>query len=191
MTQATLNLLKVYTDTGMTLQDACTTLGVDINEVPDDIKENTTEPTSAPEEATEQTEEPQEFNDAEEYKEHIVEEGSVEILEPEIITPTKPDLTKVAQQTAAAVFTPSKPPELPPEEQSAVDKLLKNINSAKETAVLRAADILNDPQIETKELKDLVAVLDTLEKSLKGTAEAVPTVNIMVQNIMSEFQDDC
>jgi len=46
---------------------------------------------------------------------------------------------------------------------------------------------------EVKEFKDIVAIVDSLEKSYqKADPDAgKPTINILINNLMERFQDDC
>jgi hypothetical protein len=45
-------------------------------------------------------------------------------------------------------------------------------------------------QAEVKEIKEMVALVDSVEKSYKPE-QSGPTINILVQNMMDKFQDDC
>lgn len=45
---------------------------------------------------------------------------------------------------------------------------------------------------EVKEFKDIVAVVDSIEKSYdKSKGTDAPTINILVQNLVERFRDDC
>ena len=45
---------------------------------------------------------------------------------------------------------------------------------------------------EVKEFKDIVAVVDSIEKSYdKSKSTDTPTINILVQNLVERFRDDC
>jgi len=46
---------------------------------------------------------------------------------------------------------------------------------------------------EVKEFKDIVAIVDSLEKSYQkiDPDAGKPTINIMINNLMERFQDDC
>lgn len=45
---------------------------------------------------------------------------------------------------------------------------------------------------EVKEFKDIVAVVDSIEKSYdKSKGTDTPTINILVQNLVERFRDDC
>ena len=62
-----------------------------------------------------------------------------------------------------------------------IDIQIRNLEKWQETL-----DIL-----ETKEVKDLVSIVDTIEKSLKPKEDKAPLqVNVLVQNLM-EAKDDC
>jgi len=44
---------------------------------------------------------------------------------------------------------------------------------------------------EIKEIKDMVSVIDSIEKSYEKNQNQGPTINVLVQNIMGSMQDDC
>ena len=73
------------------------------------------------------------------------------------------------------------------------DKLLADIALFKEKAVDYALSKISDTQyLEVKEFRDLVSVVDTVEKSLKDKDETnETTVNVMINNIMKGLKDDC
>jgi len=72
-------------------------------------------------------------------------------------------------------------------------KIIQNINNFKDRAVAYALESITDPQyLEIKEFKDLVSIVDTIEKSVKPKDnDQAPTVNILIQNLMEKFSDDC
>ena len=70
--------------------------------------------------------------------------------------------------------------------------ILENVQQFKRMAVKQAKErIATDTMMDTKELKDLVSVVDTIEKSLTGKNDSGTTVNVLVQNIQQRFKDDC
>ena len=67
-----------------------------------------------------------------------------------------------------------------------------SIEEAKTKALDVAIDLLNDNTItplSTKELKDIVSVIDTIEKSYQKHSDQ-PTINIAIQNLVERFKDD-
>ena len=45
---------------------------------------------------------------------------------------------------------------------------------------------------EIKEFKDVVAIVDSIEKSYKDTKDPQgTTINIAIQNLVEKFSDDC
>ena len=71
--------------------------------------------------------------------------------------------------------------------------LQENIDSFKRQALEHCLRFMsNDARFaEVKEFKDIVAVVDSIEKSIKGTSDTGPTVNIVIQNLAEKFSDDC
>lgn len=67
--------------------------------------------------------------------------------------------------------------------QSKIDKL-------KQICLERAEELLNEPHLETKEFKDIVHVIDTIDKSYKDLKPQT-NIAIMVQNLVGKFTDDC
>lgn len=71
--------------------------------------------------------------------------------------------------------------------------MLDDIASFKKSTLQWAKSKLADEGslLETKEVKNLVSIVDTIEKSVKPKEEANTTVvNVLVQNLM-EAKDDC
>ncbi len=72
------------------------------------------------------------------------------------------------------------------------DKLLEDISQFKVEAVKYAVDTIKDSEfLEVKEFKDLVAIVATVETSLKDNKDTGPTINILVQQLTEKFRDDC
>ena len=71
--------------------------------------------------------------------------------------------------------------------------LQSSIDSFKRQALEHCLKFMsNDARFaEIKEFKDIVAVVDSIEKSIKGTSDTGPTVNIVIQNLAEKFKDDC
>lgn len=66
------------------------------------------------------------------------------------------------------------------------------IDEFKELALDHALRFMkNDARFaEVKEFKDIVAIVDSLEKSYSKSTDSGPTINILVQNLMERFKDD-
>ena len=71
--------------------------------------------------------------------------------------------------------------------------LLDDIQQFKASTLKIAKDRISNEgfTIDTKEMKDLVSIVDTIEKSIVDKKDTGATVNILVQNIQSRFKDDC
>ena len=71
------------------------------------------------------------------------------------------------------------------------DTILDDILEFKKNAIAHAKEFMaNDVRFsEVKEFKDMVAVVTTLEASLKEQKQ--PIVNVLVQNLTERFKDDC
>ena len=77
-----------------------------------------------------------------------------------------------------------------------VERMLSDIHEFKELTVARALSFMkNDGEwAEIKEIKDMVAIVDSIEKSVRPQVPESPagiTVQVLVQNLMSEFKRDC
>lgn len=71
-------------------------------------------------------------------------------------------------------------------------ELLDDVEEFKQLAVAHAVKFMKDDAefAEVKEFKDMVAIVDSIEKSYKGT-KPENTINIAIQNIVKNFNDDC
>jgi hypothetical protein len=81
------------------------------------------------------------------------------------------------------------------EDSSASQVQLDKIARFKELAVQHCITFMErDAKFsEVKEFKDIVAIVDTLEKSYQKVDPDAgkPTINIMINNLMERFKDDC
>lgn len=102
--------------------------------------------------------------------------------------------------TLATIEEPAITLELLPTKQPLVateptETQLDKIAQFKELALDHCINFMNkDAKFsEVKEFKDIVAIVDTLEKSYqKVDPEAgKPTINILINNLMERFNDDC
>ena len=86
------------------------------------------------------------------------------------------------------------PKPLPATNQPPLEKKTpqESIDEFKELALDHALNFMkNDARFsEVKEFKDIVAIVDSLEKSYNKTTDSGPTINILVQNLMERFKDD-
>lgn len=80
-------------------------------------------------------------------------------------------------------------------ETVATEVQLKKIENFKELALDHCLNFMHrDAKLsEVKEFKDIVAIVDSLEKSYqKADPDAgKPTINIMINNLLERFSDDC
>lgn len=105
--------------------------------------------------------------------------------------------TKWEKRTAPKPVAPKPLPSTTPIATPPADLLEKKtpqeaIEEFKELALDHALKFMkNDARFaEVKEFKDIVAIVDSLEKSYNKTADTGPTINILVQNLMERFKDD-
>lgn len=87
------------------------------------------------------------------------------------------------------------PPALPsvPQPQSLdIAQLKIDIGTCKQLAITRCKDFLtNDAKFaEIKEIKDVVAIVSDIDKSLAGTPQGGTTVNVLINNLIASFRDD-
>jgi uncharacterized protein YicC (UPF0701 family) len=82
-----------------------------------------------------------------------------------------------------------KPSVLKPKEET-----LDNIEEFKQLAIKHAVHFIKeDAQFaEVKEFKDMVAIVDSIEKSYRDTKDTSgTTINIAIQTLVEKFRDDC
>jgi hypothetical protein len=88
------------------------------------------------------------------------------------------------------IVAPTTSPATPPIETNS--KIQDDINIFKTKAVKYALEQIEDTKyLEIREFKDLVSIVSTVETSIAKNDDSVNTVNIMIQNIMNKYQDDC
>lgn len=72
-----------------------------------------------------------------------------------------------------------------------------NLSEAKELILAKALSLLQpdakgkDGIDSVKEFKDVVSIIDTLDRQEKGTPTDEGSINIYIQQIMNNFKDDC
>ena len=84
---------------------------------------------------------------------------------------------------------PAEGPTLPNQRK----EILTKIAAFKESAINHAINfIVNDAKFaETKELKDMVSIVDTIEKSYSEDPNTnKTTINIAMQNMIKKYNDD-
>lgn len=103
-------------------------------------------------------------------------------------------IDKVLASIDTQTITPAIDKTILPETQ-ATEAQLKKIESFKELALDHCLNFMvKDSKFsEVKEFKDIVAIVDSLEKSYqKADPDAgKPTINIMINNLLERFSDDC
>lgn len=115
--------------------------------------------------------------------------GFLEDETPLPIATTEPVIEEVAELPLP------QPPALPavPQPQSLdIAQLKIDIGTCKQLAITRCKDFLtNDAKFaEIKEIKDIVAIVSDIDKSLAGTPQGGTTVNVLINNLIASFRDD-
>ena len=84
-------------------------------------------------------------------------------------------------------------PKIQPANIEPSDDITKDIEAFKKQAMAHALKFMSDDAefAEVKEFKDMVAIVDSIEKSYKGTETTSTPVTMLVQNIVNNFKDDC
>lgn len=95
--------------------------------------------------------------------------------------------------TPATIVMPTTPrlPEITPLDDR--EQLLADILAFKKGAIEHAKKFMAKDVAfcEVKEFKDMVSVVTNLEQSLIEQKQTGPVVNILVQNLVERFKDDC
>jgi hypothetical protein len=127
------------------------------------------------------------------------------ISKPKRITKSQAKTNKVLGQSIIVPATIETIPSLPeepaqPEEPNTevcpnLDNQLSKIANFKELALDHCLTFMakDAKWSEVKEFKDIVAIVDSLEKSYQKVDPDAgkPTINILIQNLVERFQDDC
>jgi len=113
------------------------------------------------------------------YKEWTKVLPTPRIVTPQLVEPTL-DIVTIVDDLPVTIVT---------------DSQLKKIEEFKELALEHCLKFMKkDAQFsEVKEFKDIVAIVNTLETSYqKADPDAgKPTINIMINNLLERFNDDC
>jgi hypothetical protein len=112
----------------------------------------------------------------------------------EIVTSTKK--APRAKRAATKVIVPEivEPEIVEPPSIEEVETEREKIAQFKELALDHCLTFMRKDAryAEVKEFKDIVAVVDSIEKSYdKSKGTDTPTINILVQNLVERFRDDC
>ena len=97
-------------------------------------------------------------------------------------------------EEVASLPTPQ-PPTLPAATQPDtldIAQLKLDIGTCKQLAITRCKDFLtNDAKFaEIKEIKDVVAIVSDIDKSIAGAPQGGMTVNVLINNLIASFRDD-
>lgn len=102
-------------------------------------------------------------------------------------------LTPVIEEVAS-LPTPQPPtlPAAPQPDTLDIAQLKLDIGTCKQLAITRCKDFLtNDAKFaEIKEIKDVVAIVSDIDKSIAGTPQGGTTVNVLINNLIASFRDD-
>lgn len=73
------------------------------------------------------------------------------------------------------------------------EEMKEQIGEFKKLAMAHAVKFMKDDAefAEVKEFKDMVAIVDSIEKSYKGAEASGNTINIAIQKLVQKFEDDC
>ena len=73
------------------------------------------------------------------------------------------------------------------------EDIKSKIANFKELAIEHALSFMkNDAKYaEVKEFKDMVSIVDAIEKSYNDKVDTSTTINIAIQNLVEKFNDDC
>lgn len=108
---------------------------------------------------------------------------------PSTIATSEPVIEEVA-----SLPTPQPPtlPAAPQPDTLDIAQLKLDIGTCKQLAITRCKDFLtNDAKFaEIKEIKDVVAIVSDIDKSIAGTPQGGTTVNVLINNLIASFRDD-
>lgn len=113
---------------------------------------------------------------------------------PSTIATSEPVIEEVASLPSAPQPSPTLPtlPTTPQPDTLDIAQLKLDIGTCKQLAITRCKDFLtNDAKFaEIKEIKDVVAIVSDIDKSIAGTSQGGTTVNVLINNLIASFRDD-
>lgn len=106
------------------------------------------------------------------------------------IATSEPVIEEVASPPSATTLPTL--PATPQPDTLDIAQLKLDIGTCKQLAITRCKDFLtNDAKFaEIKEIKDVVAIVSDIDKSLVGTSQGGTTVNVLINNLIASFRDD-
>lgn len=100
----------------------------------------------------------------------------------------------VIEEVASLPSAPTQPalPAITQPDTLDIAQLKLDIGTCKQLAITRCKDFLtNDAKFaEIKEIKDIVAIVSDIDKSIAGTPQGGTTVNVLINNLIASFRDD-
>jgi len=101
-------------------------------------------------------------------------------------------LTPIIEEVASLPAPQPALPAAPQPDTLDIAQLKLDIGTCKQLAITRCKDFLtNDAKFaEIKEIKDVVAIVSDIDKSLAGTVQGGTTVNVLINNLIASFRDD-
>ena len=115
-----------------------------------------------------------------------LEEASAEPVIEEVPQASTPPITTTTQATTL--------PAVIDNDADIVEEIRADIKTCKRLAMARCKEFLiNDAKFaEVKEIKDIVSIVNDIDKSMQVVKVADgPTVNVYINNLINNFRDDC
>lgn len=118
---------------------------------------------------------------------------------PELVTTiaeVEPVIEEVQQTTTPPITQPQTitPPAVIDNDSDIIEEIRADIKACKRLAMARCKEFLtNDAKFaEVKEIKDVVSIVNDIDKSLQVVKVADgATVNVYINNLINNFRDDC
>ena len=120
-----------------------------------------------------------------------------EIEVPTQIAEVEPVIEEVPNTTPLPPTTQASQPQLPAvidNDSDIIEEIRADIKTCKRLAMARCKEFLtNDAKFaEVKEIKDVVSIINDIDKSLQVVKVADgATVNVYINNLINNFRDDC
>lgn len=127
---------------------------------------------------------------------HLLVSELPELPEPvTIITEVEPVIEEVQQTTIPPISQPQAIlPAVIDNDSDIIEEIRADIKTCKRLAMARCKEFLtNDAKFaEVKEIKDVVSIVNDIDKSLQVVKAADgATVNVYINNLINNFRDDC